>query len=78
MQLMLLEQQNKKRLMMARLEQDTSVPEGSSDAAGKSNFSNVDDHPKPQMEEDDDEQPSRRPANRLTGAGIVPAVVRDM
>lgn len=75
MQLMLLEQQNKKRLMMARLEQDTSVAEG---PRGKSSFSNVDDHPKPQMEEDDDEQPSRRPANRLTGAGIVPAVARDM
>ncbi|KLP13050.1 uncharacterized protein LW94_6960 [Fusarium fujikuroi] len=77
-QLMLLEQQNKKRLMMARSEQDTSVAEGSSDAAGKSNFSNVDTGPEPQTEQRVYQPPSCQPANQLAGAGIVPAVVRDL
>lgn len=78
MQLMLLEQQNKKRLMMARSEQDTSVAEGSSDAAGKSNFSKVDSGPKPQTELRVYAPPSCQPANQLAGAGIVPAVARDV
>ncbi|KAF5667671.1 homeobox transcription factor [Fusarium denticulatum] len=76
-QLMLLEQQNKKRLMMARLEVDIV---GSRDAAcaqvGKSNSSNVDDPPEPQMEQRID-PPSCQQDNQLAGAGIVPAVVRD-
>ncbi|CVK91477.1 uncharacterized protein FMAN_09571 [Fusarium mangiferae] len=78
MQLMLLEQKNKKRLMMARSEQDTSVAEGPSDAAGKSNFSNVDTGPEPQTEQRVHEPASCQPANQLAGAGIVPAVVRDV
>ncbi|SCV61063.1 uncharacterized protein FFFS_15632 [Fusarium fujikuroi] len=78
MQLMLLEQQNKKRLMTARSEQDTSVAEGSSDAAVKSNFSNSDTSPEPQTEQRVYQPPSCQPANQLAGAGIVPAVVRDV
>ncbi|KAF5652427.1 homeobox transcription factor [Fusarium sp. NRRL 25303] len=78
MQLMLLEQQNKKRLMMARSEQDAASGEGSKDAAGKSNFSSVDGHPKPQVSHRVDGPPSCQPANQLAGAGIVPAVVRDV
>ncbi|KAG4274719.1 hypothetical protein FPRO04_09083 [Fusarium proliferatum] len=78
MQLMLLEQQNKKRLMMARSEQDTSVAEGSSDAAGKSNFSNVNTGPEPQTEQRVYEPSSCQPANQLAGAGIVPVVARDV
>ncbi|KLO88692.1 uncharacterized protein LW93_4503 [Fusarium fujikuroi] len=78
MQLMLLEQQNKKRLMIARSEQDTSVAEGSSDAAVKSNFSNSDTSPEPQTEQKVYQPPSCQPANQLAGAGIVPAVVRDV
>lgn len=77
-QLMLLEQQNKKRLMMARSEQDTSVAEGSSDAAGKSNFSHVDTGPEPQTEQRVYQPPSCQPANQLAGAGIVPVVARDV
>ncbi|KAF5663394.1 cytochrome b2 mitochondrial [Fusarium circinatum] len=77
MQLMLLEEQNKKRLLMARFERDVDSGEGSRDA-GKSKFSNVDSHPIRQMEQGVEGAPSCQPANRLAGAGIVPAVVRDV
>ncbi|KAF5635279.1 uncharacterized protein FTJAE_6442 [Fusarium tjaetaba] len=44
---------------------------------GKSKSSNVGDHPKSQTEEADG-SPSRPPANRLSGAGIVSVVFRDV
>ncbi|CZR42748.1 uncharacterized protein FPRO_10051 [Fusarium proliferatum ET1] len=78
MQLMLLEQRNKKRLMMARSEQDAAGGEGSRDAAGKSNFSSVEGRPKPQAEHRVNGSLSCQQDNQLAGAGIVPAVVRDV
>jgi hypothetical protein len=89
MQLMLLEQQNKKRLIMARSELDAAAAaEGQDDAASsqagkagkadKGNVPNAAGRSDPGTEQSVNGPGSTQPINRLAGAGIVPAVVRDV
>lgn len=68
--------------MMPPAEMYESVSKGSRDTEGgregKRNFPDGYGPPKPQMERIVDVPLRYRPGNRLAGAGIVPAVVRDV
>jgi hypothetical protein len=68
--------------MMARSEMDAVVAKGSRGTAcgreGKSSFINVDGSPEPRVELAVDGPLCCQLSNQLSGAGIVPAVIRDV